>query len=203
MPHTPNDSLDTRERAALVEPLRNRMAAALDAILDQAPLELLREAASAQSGAGSAAALVSRVAEAAPAVAMIDPEAAAVARLLGARQNLIATVPMLTSRQVATLLNITDAAVRKARLEGRLVGADYNGLRFPAFQFDVAAGRMRPMAPVIAALAAVPILGDWARIELLTASDADNSGLSIADLVVAGRGDEAVSVVRGYGEMGG
>lgn len=77
----------TRERAAVTEPLADRMLDALRGLLAGAPLDVLKAAAAARTGAGSLATLVSHLPEADPALANADPEAAAVARATGEKRD--------------------------------------------------------------------------------------------------------------------
>lgn len=197
----PSKPAHTRERAAVLEPLRERMHAAVDALADQAPLELLRIASAAQTGAGSLAAMLSRLPEANPALAGADPEAAAVARGVEMKRRLIETIPTLSTSEVAARLRITEAGVRKARADGRLLAVDFDGQRYPAFQLSE--DGIRPeIREVLSAFAAVPIQSDWVRLDFLTAPSAHTDGRSIVDLI---RDDElpaALSVIRHYGEMG-
>lgn len=191
----------TRERAAVLEPLRERMHAAIDALADQAPLDLLRTASAAQTGVGSIAAMLSRLPEANPTLAGADPEAAAVARGAAMKRRLLETVPTLSAAEVATQLRITAAGVRKARAEGRLLAVDFDGQRYPAFQF--AADGIRPgVREVLAALADVPIQSDWVRLDFLTAPGAHEDGRSVVDLLRDGDLLAALAVVYQYGESG-
>lgn len=192
----------TRERAAVTEPLAERMLDALRGLLAGAPLEVLKEAAAARTGAGSLATLVSHLPEADPALARVDPEAAAVARAAEAKRRLLESVPTLATREVADRLGITAAGVRKARVEARVLAVDFRGeQRYPLFQFaehGVRAG----VREVLATFDAVPFPGDWARLDFLTAPDAAEDGRSVAALLIDGAVDEAVAVVRGYGDAG-
>ncbi len=193
----------TRERAAVLEPLLRRMHEALDALAGTAPLEVIRTASAAQTGAGSIAALVSQLPEANPALAGADPEAAAVARAAAAKQRLMEAVPTLTTADVAARLRVTEAAVRKARKEGRLLAVEFDGQqRYPAFQFSPAG--IRPaVREVLAALTAVPITSDWVRLDFLTAPNAaEDDGRSVAELLRDGDLAPALEAVRSYGETG-
>lgn len=192
----------TRERAAVAEPLAARMLDALRGLIAGAPLDVLKEAAAARTGAGSLATLVSRLPEADPALASADPEAAAVARGAAEKRRLLERVPMWGARDAAQRLGITPAGVRKARAEGRLLAVEFGGeQRYPAFQFGEHA--VRPgVREVLAALAAVPVPGDWARLDFLVAPDAAGDGRSVADLLVAGEVAAAVAVAHEYGEAG-
>jgi hypothetical protein len=192
----------TRERAAVLEPLRKRMYAAIDALAEQAPLELLRLASAAQTGAGSIAAMLSRLPEANPALAGADPEAAAVARMADVKRRLLETVPTLSTAEIARRLRITEAGVRKARAEGRLLAVDFDGQRYPAFQLS--ADGIRPgIREVLAALDDVPMTSDWVRLDFLTAPHAHEDGRSVAELLRDGDVPAALAVARHYGEMGG
>jgi hypothetical protein len=192
----------TRERAAVAEPLADRMLEALRGLLAGAPLEVLKAAAAARTGAGSLATLVSHLPEADPALANADPEAAAVARAAAEKRRLLESVPMLGARAAAERLGVTPAGVRKARAEGRLLAVEFGGeQRYPAFQFGDHA--VRPgVREVLAALAAVPVAGDWARLDLLTAPDAGEDGRSVAELITAGDVAAALAAVQSYGEAG-
>lgn len=192
----------TRERAAVTEPLADRMLDALRGLLAGAPLEVLKEAAAARTGAGSLATLVSHLPEADPALASADPEAAAVARAAAEKRRLLETVATLGARAAAERLGVTPAGVRKARAEGRLLAVEFGGeQRYPAFQFGEHA--VRPgVREVLAALAAMPVAGDWARLDFVTAPGAADDGRSVAELIVGGEVDAAVTVVRAYGEAG-
>ena len=153
----------TRERAAVAGPLADRMLDALRGLLAEAPLEVLKAAAAARTGAGSLATLVSQLPEADPALAGADPEAAAVARGAAEKRRLLESVPMLGARAVAERLGITPAGVRKARAEERLLAVEFGGeQRYPAFQFGEHA--VRPgVREVLAALAAVRDYGEPGR----------------------------------------
>ena len=192
----------TRERAAVLEPLRERMYAAIDALTAQAPLELLRRAVAAQTGAGSIATMLSELPEANPALAGADPLAPAVARMAEVKRRLLETVPLLTTAEVARRLRITEAGVRKARADGRLLAVDYDGQRYPAFQLS-ADGILPGIREVLAALDEVPMTSDWGRLAFFTAPDAHHDGRSIVELVRDGEVAAAVDVARHYGEMGG
>lgn len=193
----------TRERAAVLEPLVRRMRDALDALVANAPLDLLRDASAAQTGAGSIAVVVSRLTEANPALAGADPEAAAVARAAAMKQRLLESIPTLTTAEVAQRLHITEAAVRKARKEGRLLAVEFDGQqRYPAFQLSP--DGIRPeMRALLAAFGEVPITSDWIRLDFLTAPNAaEDDGRSIAELLRDGEVDEAVAAIRRYAETG-
>lgn len=193
----------TRERAAVLEPLLERMSEALRMILASAPLEILREASAAQTGAGSLAAVVSRLPEANPALAGADPEAAAVARAGAMKQRLLESIPTLTTADVAAQLGVTEAAVRKARKDGRLLAVEFGGQqRYPAFQLS--ADGIRPeMRKVLAALDEAPITSDWVRLDFLTAPNAaEEDGRSVVELLQGSDLEEALAAIRRYGETG-
>ena len=200
---TPPVPARTRERAAVVDPLRARMYAAVDAMTDRAPLSVLQKASAAQTGAGSLAVLVGELPEADPVLATADPEAAAVARMAEVKRRLMADVPTWTAAEVAAHLRVTQAAVRKARHQGRVLAVDYAGqARYPAFQFT--ADGIRPeMRSVLAAFDAVPIRSDWVRLDFLTAPDAaEEGGRSAAELLRDGDVGQVLDVISGYGEQG-
>lgn len=190
----------TRERAAVAEPLADRMLDALRGLLAGAPLDLLKEAAAARTGAGSIATLVSHLAEADPVLAAADPEAAAVARGAAEKRRLLESVPTLGAREAAERLGVTLAGVRKARAERRVLSVEFAGEhRYPAFQFGEHG--VRPgVRETLAALAAVPVFGDWAQLDFFTAPGAAADGRSVADLLVDGDVDAARAVARAYGE---
>jgi hypothetical protein len=192
----------TRERAAVAEPLADRMLDALRALIAGAPLDVLKAAAAARTGAGSLATLVSHLPEADPALAGADPEAAAVARAAEEKRRLLESVATLSARAAAERLGVTAAGVRKARAEGRLLAVEFAGeQRYPAFQFGEAG--VRPgVREVLAALAAVPVAGDWARLDFFTAPDAAEDGRSVAALLAAGEVAAAVAAAHAYGEAG-
>jgi hypothetical protein len=187
---------------AVLEPLRQRMHEAIDALADRAPLELLRIASAAQTGAGSIAAMLSALPEANPALAGVDPLAPAVARMAEVKRRLLETVPMLTTAEVAHRLRITEAGVRKARADGRLLAVDFDGQRYPAFQLS-ADGILPGVRGVMAALDAVPMDSDWVRLSFFTVPDAHEDGRSVAELLRDGDIQSALDVARHYGEMGG
>lgn len=192
----------SRERASVTEPLAARIQEAVARLLAGAPLDVLKAAAAAPTGAGSLATLVSHLPEADPALAAVDPEAAAVARAAGEKRRLMETIPTLTAAEAAHRLGLTQAAIRKARAEGRLLAVEFGGAyRYPAFQLDEA--RVRPgLREVLAALTEVPIHNAWAQLDFLTAPDAAHDGRSVAELLRDGETDAALEVVRGYGQGG-
>ena len=136
-----------------------------------------------------------------------DAEAQAVARMPAVRQRLLETVSVWTAEEVADRLRTSAAAVRRARDEGRLLAVDVDGqARFPSFQFttDRSHGRIRPgVSQVLAALDAVPIASDWARLDLLTAPNAaEDDRRSVAELLCDGDTEQALAAVQRYGETG-
>ncbi|HEX5832141.1 MAG TPA: hypothetical protein VFY16_14255 [Gemmatimonadaceae bacterium] len=192
----------SRERAAVAEPLAARMAETMRRLLANAPLELLKSAAAAPTGAGSLATLVGHLPEADPTLADADPEAAALARAADEKRRLIETVPTLTAAEVARRLNITPSAVRKARGERRMLAVELGAeQRYPLFQF--AESQVRPgVREVLAALDAAPVRSPWAQLDLLTAPDAVPDGRSVAELLRDGDIDAALAAIHAYGEGG-
>ncbi len=193
----------TREREAVTEPLAERMLDAMRSLLATAPLDVLKAAAAAQTGAGSLATLVSHLAEASPALAAADPEAAAIARAAGEKGQLLESVPTISAAVAAQLLGMTTEGVRKKRLRHQLLAVEYGGeWRFPAFQFDPDGHVRDGVREVLAVVARIPITGLWAQLDFLVARDAVDDGSSVSGLIVAGRVSEALTVVANYGEGG-
>lgn len=138
-----------------------------------------------------------------PASAGADPDAAAVARMTVERQRLLATVPTWTAEEVACYLGVAEAAVRKARGQGRVLAVDVDGREcYPAFQFSPD-GIHPAMREVLTTLGEVPVASDWVRLDILTAPNAaEDDGRSIAELLRDGETAQAFDVIRGYGETG-
>lgn len=193
----------TREREAVTEPLAERMLDAMRSLLASAPLEVLKAAAAAQTGAGSLATLVSHLAEANPTLAAADPDAAAIARAAGEKGKLLESVPTISAAMAAQLLGMTTEGVRKKRVRHQLLAFEHGGeWRFPTFQFEPAGSVRRGVREVLTALAEIPIVGVWAQLDFLMARDAADDGSSVSGLIATGRVDEALAVVHGYGEGG-
>lgn len=150
---------------------------------------------------------VRRPTQAGPAPAGVDPEAAAAGRMAAIRQRLIQAVPTWTAGEVADRLGVTEAALQTMRDQRRALAVDVDGeLHYPVFQFGFGdADGIRPvMREVIGALDEVPVANDWARLDLLTAPDAaEDDRRSVAELLRDGETDQALAVIRNYGETGG
>jgi hypothetical protein len=147
--------------------------------------------------------MLSALPEANPALAGADPEAAAVARMAGVKQRLMETVPTWTAAEVAAHLHVTEAAVRKARRQERVLAVEFGGqARYPAFQFSPEGVRPE-MRDLLAALGDVPIVSDWVRLDFLTAPHAaEEDARSVAELLRDGEMEQALDAIRGYGEHG-
>lgn len=189
----------TREREAVVEPLLVRVAEAIQRLLAEAPLDVLKAAAAAPTGAGSLAALVSHLPEASPALAAADPEAAAVARAAEIKAQLVKETPTYSTAEVASLLGVSAEAIRKQRVAGKLLAFEYaSDWRFPGWQFTPSG----PLPGLRRVLEAMPVENPWVRLELVTAPLPEHGGQSVADLLRSGDVDTAVAVVAAYGEHG-
>ncbi len=186
-------------------PLLARMVSALSELVAEAPMEVLRLAAEAPSGAGSAASLVAHLSVASPRLAAADPEAAAVARAAEFKQSILESVPTYSTAEVASLLGISAEAIRKRRLAGKLLAVPVaSDWRFPAWQLasPSSSSRHGTIPGLERVLAALPMQNPWARLDLLTAPLDGNDSQSVVGLLTAGAIDEAVGIVKSYGEHG-
>ncbi|HEY9449826.1 MAG TPA: hypothetical protein VIQ60_08730 [Gemmatimonadaceae bacterium] len=196
-----------RERAAVAEPLLERVTHAVADILAEAPLEVLQRAAAAPTGVGSVAKLISSLPDASPRLAAADPEAAAIARAAVMKQKILASTPTFSTAEVAQILGLTAEGVRKRRLSGRVlalpVGSDF---RYPAWQFSKpaaggrAGGGMLPGLEEV--LAAIPAESPWVRFDLLTTRIRGVRKRTVLDLLRSGKTEAAIEAVTAYGEHG-
>jgi len=190
----------SRDRIAIAEPFMRRVLETLERMVAEAPLEVLKEAAAAPTGAGAMATLVSHLPDASPALAAVDPEAAAVARAAARKRELLERIPTYTTQEVAALLSLSAEGVRKQRLADKLLAIEHQSdWRFPAFQFR-GAGEVLP--GLAETLRAMPTDSPWVRLDLMTTPIDDADGQTVVDLLRAGRAAEARQIVAAYGEHG-
>lgn len=196
-----------RERAAIAEPLFERITRAVADILAKAPLEVLQRAAAAPTGAGSVAELISSLPGASPRLAAADPEAAAIARAAVMKQEILESTPTFSTAEVAQVLGMTAEGVRKRRLAGRIlalhVGSDF---RYPVWQFSEpatggsAGSGMLPGLEEI--LAAIPSENPWVRFDLLTTRIHGARNKTVLDLLRLGNTEAAIKAAASYGKHG-
>lgn len=132
-------------------------------------------------------------------------EARAETRASQFKRSLVESVPMHSTAEVATLLGISGAAVRKRQITGKLLAVrpTYRW-RFPAWQLvSRVSSRHKVTIPGLErVLAAFPMTNPWVQLSLLMAPLDRQEGRNIAELLGTGALDAAVDIIGSYGSHG-
>lgn len=170
--------------ALLRETFRRRAQGAVERMARDAPPELLAEALATATDAGALARVLADQAVQ-PAIATLDPLAAAIARSAAVREELVARAGgLLPAGEVGRLLGISRQAVDKRRALGRLLAIKLGGdWRYPAIQFGAHGQVPAGLEEVIAGMEDE---GPWGALDFLLAADSALEGRTPLDALRAG-----------------
>ncbi len=201
-PKRPVDPVAQRS-ARQDDPVRRAIQAramrAIESALQDIDLSRLQGVLEAPTDAGTAARLLSLLAESpSEAVRVLDPLAPAILRGVAAKQDLLARAGGVQSAAaVAELLGISKQAVMKRVQSNALLALpDASGrLQFPLFQFTDS-GTLPGLKEV---LAAFTVKSPWTRLAVLLDSDEAVGGIQLAQALRAGDIAGVLNVVRTFG----
>ncbi|MGA3334478.1 MAG: hypothetical protein ABSC62_09990 [Terracidiphilus sp.] len=134
-------------------------------------------------------------------LAVQDPLIDAKIRGIGLRQQMLKTSGgVLTSEQVAELLNISRQAVDKRRASNQLLALTQGkrGYSYPCFQFDEG----RTLKGLEKVLGQLSELDPWMQLNFFTIPSERLGNRTPIDALREGSADDVVSAACGYGEQG-